>query len=307
MPTMKYIRETTKFRIEQDTVVSLGKFDGIHRGHEQLLERMWKKREQGLKTVLFTFDIPPNPGRTPNKVLTTNREKQGICERLGIDYLVECPFVDEIRCMDAEEFLAMLSERLQVKAIVAGKDFHFGYQRRGDYHMLREYQSRYGYEATVVDKICYKNREISSTYIREEVLKGDMKIAYTLLGYHYFIQGIVQHGRHMGETVFGIPTVNVLPPEEKLLPPFGVYVCEIEVDGRLYPGIADIGKKPTVKGNNPVAVEAHIFDFEKDLYGQEIRIYLKERTRGEEKFETLEALKAQLEQDIACGRAYFQM
>ncbi|MCI5622092.1 MAG: bifunctional riboflavin kinase/FAD synthetase [Lachnospiraceae bacterium] len=302
---MEYIKGTTSFQITYDTVISLGKFDGIHRGHELLLEQMMKKRDAGLKTVIFTFDVPPKPGQEAGKVLTTNREKEEICRILGIDYLIECPFVDEIRHMEAEDFIRMIVESLHLKCVVVGTDFRFGHERKGDYHMLVDFAKIYGYEVIVVDKMQDQGRDISSTYIREEIQKGNIEKANSLLGYDFFIQGIVQHGRHMGQAVLGVPTVNLIPPEEKLLPPFGVYVCEIEALGKTWHGIADIGRKPTVEGNNPVAVEANIFDFTGNLYGEQIKVSLKKWTRGEMKFDTLEDLKCQIQSDIAFARHYF--
>ncbi|MGN0343128.1 MAG: bifunctional riboflavin kinase/FAD synthetase [Roseburia sp.] len=302
---MEYIRGTTSFKISYDTVISLGKFDGFHRGHELLLEHMMEKKSTGLKTVIFTFDVPPKPGQEPGKVLTTNREKEEICRMFGIDYLIECPFADEIRNMEAEDFIRMIVSELHVKCVVVGTDFRFGHGRRGDYRMLMHYAGIYGYEVIVVDKMQDQGRDISSTYIREEVQKGNMEKANKLLGYDFFVQGTVQHGRHMGQAVLGVPTVNLLPPEEKLLPPFGVYVCEVEAVGKIWHGIADIGKKPTIHGENPVAIEAHIFDFNGNLYGEQIKISLKKRTRGEMKFDSLEDLKRQIESDIVYGRHYF--
>ena len=138
---MKYIRNTTDFYIEENTVLSLGKFDGIHRGHEQLLQYFAKKKDEGLAGAIFTFDIPPrrNVQNVEAKVLTTNEEKRHMFEHLGIDYVVECPFTQEIMCMEPEDFIAKIVRQLHVKCMVVGEDFHFGHNRRGDYHMLRQY------------------------------------------------------------------------------------------------------------------------------------------------------------------------
>ena len=151
---MKYIRNTTDFYIEENTVLSLGKFDGIHRGHEQLLQYFAKKKDEGLAGAIFTFDIPPrrNVQNVEAKVLTTNEEKRHMFEQLGIDYVVECPFTQEIMCMEPEDFIAKIVRQLHVKCMVVGEDFHFGHNRRGDYHMLRQYAGKYGYEVIVVDK-----------------------------------------------------------------------------------------------------------------------------------------------------------
>lgn len=138
---MKYIKNTLDFHVEEPTVISLGKFDGIHRGHELLMEKLAQKKEEGLKAAIFTFDIPPkkNVEHIEAKVLTTNEEKMHIFEGIGIDYLIECPFTREVMCMEPEDFIRMLVEKLNVKCIVAGEDFHFGHNRRGDYQMLKRY------------------------------------------------------------------------------------------------------------------------------------------------------------------------
>ena len=172
---MKYIRNTTDFYIEENTVLSLGKFDGIHRGHEQLLQYFAKKKDEGLAGAIFTFDIPPrrNVQNVEAKVLTTNEEKRHMFERLGIDYVVECPFTQEIMCMEPEDFIAKIVRQLHVKCMVVGEDFHFGHNRRGDYHMLRQYAGKYGYEVIVVEKIKEDSRDISSTFVREEIAAGN--------------------------------------------------------------------------------------------------------------------------------------
>lgn len=305
---MEYIKGTTNFSISEKSVISLGKFDGLHKGHELLLEHMMKKKEEGLRTVLFTFDVPPRPEALEEnqKVLTTNDEKMVICESQGIDYLIECPFTPEIMNMEAEHFIEMLVKHLHMKCVVVGTDFHFGHNRGGDYQLLEQCAGQYGYEVIVVDKVRFEERDISSTFIREEVIEGNMERVSYLLGYDYFVHGTVIHGRKMGGPVLGIPTANVIPAKNKLLPPFGVYVCEVMVGEETFPGIADIGCKPTISGENPVAVEAHIFDFNQNLYDKEVKILFKERVRAEMKFDSLEALKEQMQQDIAFGRYYFQ-
>ena len=152
---MKYLKNTTEFYIEESTVLSLGKFDGIHRGHELLMEHLASKKEAGLAAVIFTFNIPPRKSveQVEAKVLTTNEEKMHIFEQIGIDYLVECPFTKEIMCMEPEDFIAKIVHQLHVKCFVVGSDFHFGHNRRGDYHMLKDLSDKYGYEVLVIDKI----------------------------------------------------------------------------------------------------------------------------------------------------------
>lgn len=303
---MKYIRNTTDFYIEENTVLSLGKFDGIHRGHELLLEYLSAKKEEGLAGVIFTFDIPPrkNVERIEAKVLTTNEEKMHIFEQFGIDYLVECPFTREIMCMEAEDFIEKIVGQLHVKCMVVGEDFHFGHNRRGDYQMLQAYAEQYGYEVIVVKKMQEDERDISSTFVREEIAEGNIDKANHLLGYRYFVTGMVAHGNQIGRTI-GIPTINQLPPEEKLLPPNGVYMTEVFIDEQKYRGITNVGCKPTIEGKNPIGVETHLLDFHGDVYDKLVTVEFISRVREERKFASINELKEQMQNDIAYGRAYF--
>ncbi|MGN0141106.1 MAG: bifunctional riboflavin kinase/FAD synthetase [Roseburia sp.] len=303
---MKYIRNTTEFHMEKPTVLSLGKFDGIHRGHELLLEQLAKKREEGLATVIFTFDIPPrkNVAKVESQVLTTNEEKMHRFARMGIDYLVECPFTSEIMCMEAEDFLRKIVEELKVRCFVVGDDFHFGHNRRGDYRMLNQYADAYGYQVIVVEKMKEDRRDISSTFVREEIAAGNIEKANHLLGYRYFVSGRVEHGNRIGRTI-GIPTMNQLPPPEKLLPPFGVYVTEALIGEQCYRGVTNVGCKPTIAGNNPVGVETHLLDFAGNVYEEFVTVEFLSRVRSEKKFESIDELKKQMQNDIAYARAYF--
>lgn len=304
---MKYIRNTVDFQIEEDTVISLGKFDGIHRGHELLMERLAEKKREGLKAAIFTFDIPPrrNVQHVEAKVLTTNEEKMHIFEEMGIDYLIECPFTEEVMHMEPEDFIRMLVERLHVKCIVAGEDFRFGHNRRGDYRMLQEYAGKLGYEALILTKMKEDARDISSTFVREEIAAGNIEKANHLLGYRYFVKGMVKHGNQIGRTI-GIPTINLIPPDEKLLPPFGVYVSEVAIGEERYQGVTNVGCKPTIEGNNPVGVETYLLDFHENVYDRIVTVEFISKIRAEHKFENIEALKEQMENDIAYTEAYFR-
>ena len=306
---MKYIKQSMTFKIQEPTVLSLGKFDGLHRGHELLLQYMAKKKKEQkeLKTVIFTFDIPPREQiqNVPAQVLTTSSEKEWLFQKLGIDYVIECPFTPEVRHMEPEEFIRRIVFGFHVNYMVVGTDFRFGHRRRGDYHMLQDCAPQYGYEVAVMDKIQENGRDISSTYVREEITAGNIEKANELLGYPFFVEGTVLHGRKMGRAVLGIPTINLIPPPAKLLPPFGVYVSLTEWEGQKIPGITNVGCKPTVEGENPVGVETHLLDFSKDLYGKEVRVRFLKRVRPEHKFASLESLKAQMEQDIQYANMYF--
>ncbi len=305
---MIYLRGTTDFSIEAPTVITFGKFDGIHRGHRLLLEALLKKKEEELEGVVFTFDIPPRKKVEGDRgeVLTTNEEKLHIFENFGVDYVIECPFNEEIRSMEAVEFIRMIVENLHVKCMVVGTDFHFGYQRAGDYRLLQEYAKELGYEVLVIDKMKSEGRDISSTLVRDHIKEGQIEKANELLGYPYFVQGIVEHGNEIGRTI-GFPTINLVPEEEKLLPPFGVYITKVLIGGEEYCGITNVGCKPTIEGVNPVGVETHVLDFSDDVYDMSVEVEFLHRIRAEVKFNSIDELKAQLQQDIKIANIYFDL
>lgn len=307
---MKYISDTTEFQIEEPTIVTLGKFDGRHRGHQKLLRTMEElKRSLGYSTAIFTFSIAPSAMVTgePQTVITTNLERRGNMEKMGIDYLVEYPFTQEARHTPPEEFVKeILVRRMRAKAMVVGPDCSFGYRGAGNAALLDAMSAECGYELHVIEKERDDLRDISSTYIREELDAGNVAKANELLGEPYAIHGTVVHGNHIGGSILGFPTANLIPPAIKRLPRFGVYVSRVLVDGVYYRGVTNIGRKPTVHGDNPVGVETYIFDLDRDIYGAFIEVQLLEFDRGEQKFASLEELKARIEQDKAFAAAYYE-
>ncbi|WP_200801226.1 bifunctional riboflavin kinase/FAD synthetase [Clostridium sp. Marseille-P2415] len=307
---MEYITGTREFQIEEPAVVTLGKFDGRHRGHQKLLKRMAEvKEEKGYKTAVFTFDMSPNAlvAGDPQKVITTNLERKNNLEKIGIDYLVEYPFTEETARMEPEEFVRhVLTGQMNARAIVVGTDCSFGYRGAGNAERLSQWKERYGYELTVIPKEQDDHRDISSTYIREQLDAGNMEKANELLGEPYAIHGTVVHGNHIGGAVLGFPTANIIPPPEKHLPVFGVYVSRVYVDGTYYGGITNIGRKPTVEGGSPVGAETFIYGINEDIYGKTIEVQLLHFLRPERRFEGLEQLKAQIENDREYGMRYLR-
>ena len=297
---MEYISKTLDFHVDDPSVITMGKFDGLHRGHETLIEILKEKTStDSLKSIVFTFDIPPRSevAGVEAKVLTTNEEKRYIFEEAGVDYLIECPFTKDVMCMEPGAFVEWIVKNLNVKCIVVGKDFHFGHKRAGDYKLLEKLSDELSYELIVLDKLQEDNRDISSTYIREEIAKGNIKKANHLLGYSYFVKGRVVHGRRIGRTI-GIPTVNLILPEEKLLPPFGVYVTKIIVKDKEYFGVTNVGRKPTIAGDNPIGVETYIIDFSQEVYDEVVTVMFVEFIRPEKKFDSIDDLKYQMSADI---------
>lgn len=307
---MKYITGTKNFRITEPAVVTIGKFDGRHRGHQKLLKRMLEvSAETGWKTAVFSFDSAPVAfveGKSQS-VITTNFERKNNLERIGIDYLVEYPFDEETSHMSPENFVKdILVSQMNARVIVVGTDCSFGYRGAGNAASLEEWKERYGYELIVIRKEQEDNRDISSTYVREELDAGNIEKANELLGEPYAIHGTVVHGNHIGGSVLGFPTANLIPPPEKHLPAFGVYVSRVYMDGRYYGGVTNIGKKPTVEGGSPTGVETFIYGIDKELYGNNIEVQLLTFIRPEKRFNNLDELKAQIGKDRDFGLEYLK-
>ena len=307
---MRVITGTREFQIEEPTAVTIGKFDGRHKGHQKLLrEMLYFKERQGLKAAVFTFDMAPSGvmrGQIQT-VITTNQERRNKMAKVGIDYLVEYPFDQETAHMQPEDFVSeVLVRQMHAKAVVVGTDCSFGYKGKGNVQLLKEMSKSCGFEAVIIEKEQDDHRDISSTYVREELDLGNIEKANELLGEPYAIHGVVVHGNHIGGTVLGFPTANILPPPEKHLPPFGVYVSQVLGDGRLYRGETNIGKKPTIAGESPVGVETFIMGLEENLYGKEIEVQLLNFERPEQKFASLKELKERIEKDKEYAAAFFE-
>ena len=305
---MQYIANTKEFHIAEPTVVSIGKFDGLHCGHKKLVAEMMKYREQIRKTAMFTFSTPPGTlvkGIAQN-VLMTNREREQLLEEAGLDYLVEYPFDEEVRTMDPEAFVSeILIGKMNAQVIVTGPDCRFGYKAAGDRELLERLADKYGYRYIVVEKAKDSDYKIiSSTYVRELLADGQVFKANKLLGYRYYITGVVEHGNAIGHKKL-YPTANIIPPPEKHLPKFGVYVSRVTVDGEIYAGLSNVGRKPTIKGNNPAGVETYLYDFHGNLYEKEIKVELLDFVRPEIKFSSIEELKAQLDYDVKTCRELY--
>lgn len=305
---MKYINEMAQMQSEWPTAVTLGKFDGFHRGHQMLLSRILQERPADCLAVVFTFDVPPVSymNHEPVKTLLSWPEKCDLVRDLGADWLVACPFTEEIRSMTARRFVEeVLVNRLRVREIVTGADFRFGYQRSGDVALLQELSTIYGYRLQVVDKARDDGQVISSTLIRAELAGGNMERVNRLLGYPFHVTGEVVHGARLGRTI-GMPTINQIPGAGKLLPPNGVYVTTVDLEGNRYPGVTNIGYKPTVSGKRVCGVETYLLDVNGDFYGKTAKVMLHAFVRPEQKFHSVEELTAQMNRDAARAAAYLE-
>ncbi|HUM82380.1 MAG TPA: bifunctional riboflavin kinase/FAD synthetase [Lachnospiraceae bacterium] len=299
---MHVIYDTIKFSRPGPCAITLGKFDGVHRGHRALVDSIQKYKNEenrGAETVVFSFDAA-------SATLLTKEERRAMLEEIGVDCLIECPFVPEIITTEAEDFVKdILVQGLHAAYIAVGPDFHFGYKRMGDTELLRKLGKQYGFRVEVISRVTDHGREISSTRIRKCLEKGEMERVGEMLGYPFFVTGPVLHGKKIGRTL-GFPTANLIPGKDKLLPPNGVYAVRSAVGGRSYCGITDIGTKPTVDGQF-VGVETYLYgcDESTDLYGEKQKVELLHFLRPEKKFASLEALKIQIEKDRESGKAFF--
>lgn len=307
---MKYIQGVEEFRLNEPTAVTLGKFDGVHIGHQKLISIVKEKAIQNdVLSVAFTFDRIPLSICPQNfqHFITTNTERKRIMEEYGLDVEVEYPFTERLMNTEPEEFIKhIIIGKLNAKYVVVGTDYRFGKNRLGNVDMLIEKGPKYGFETIVVEKEKYQEREISSTYVREELKLGHMETANMLLGRPYSIYGIVAKGNQLGRTI-DIPTVNIYPSESKLLPPNGVYASVTEFDGKKYYGVTNVGTKPTVSDDFEISVETNIFDFDRDIYGKSINVSLMHFLRPEMKFESIEALQKQMKSDAEFARDMFMV
>lgn len=301
---MQIIKSLDELNIEAQTAIALGKFDGIHIGHMKLINSILAKRSEGLKSLVFTFDtsaVSFFSGRTIKEV-TTLKEKEYIFEQLGIDYLVEYPLTKESSLVNPSDFIKdILCRGLGMKYMAAGEDVSFGAKGAGNAALLSSMADECGYELEIIDKLKYGDREVSSTYIREEIEMGHMEVVSELLGHPYSFAGVVARGKQLGRR-FGMPTMNQYPDAEKILPPFGVYYSKILYKDKWYNGITNIGIRPTLEDGEHVSVESYLYDFDEEIYGQEIVTSLTGFKRPEMRFDSIDALKAQIGQDIEDGR-----
>ena len=303
---MKIIQGSLEFELNSDTAVAIGKFDGMHLGHRKLLEAVLEKKKQGLLACVLTFDPSPAVffGFSDGYELNTKEEKWALFEKLGVDVLVEFPMRVETAKMSPKDFVEdILVKRMHTKWMIAGTDVSFGDKGAGDAKLLEQLSTVYDYDLVTIDKVQYEGEDISSTRIRKCLEKGQIDYVTRLLGAPYSISGTVIHGKALGRKM-GMPTVNILPAENKLMPPCGVYFSQVHMDGKVYPAISNIGYKPTVNKERVLGVETYLYDFDEDIYEKEISVSLLSYKRPEKQFATIDDLKRQMEEDIRAGKEF---
>lgn len=294
---MKYITGIQSYHGTKKTAVTMGKFDGLHRGHQKLVDKIREYASDDCESVLCAFDMHRD-------AIMTNRERREHLEG-KIDWLIDCPFTKDLKNMEAEDFIRnILCGKLGAAHIAVGRDFVFGHDKRGSVKMLEAFAGEYGYTLDVMEKERYHDIVISSTYIRDALAQGDVELAEKLLGYPYELTGIVQHGQQLGRTL-GFPTMNIEPEAQKIMPRYGVYACRVKIDGKWYNGVGNAGVKPTVTDERRRLLEVYVYGYEGDAYGKEVTARFCGFERPEVKFGSVDELKEQVMKDMQYGIDFF--
>ena len=304
----------------QNAVITIGTFDGVHTGHQQIIKQLIEaaKKVNG-ESVIVTFHPHPRKilGASKEiKLINTIDEKIALLAAKGIDHLVVIPFTEIFSQQTAEEYINdFLVAKFHPHTIIIGYDHRFGQGRKGDYHLMEEYSEKCNYHLLEIPAHVLNEVSVSSTRIREAIINADISTANELLGYHFFFEGLIVEGNRLGRTI-GYPTANLkIINEEKLIPGNGVYAVELSmVNGEsnidnspltIHQGMMNIGNRPTINGTTKT-IEVNIFNFDENIYGKTIRVFLKKHLRAEQKFSGLDALKEQLAKDKIEAMAFLQ-
>jgi len=298
-------------KITESTVLTMGNFDGMHLGHRKLLQELIKGAA-GLDAVPIVLSYLEHPGhyvhfKHPVPILTPRVCKLELFREIGVDHIYYLNFTSETAHVSALDFLQnVVMDCFNPLLIVSGYDTHFGYQRQGNSEFLQLHEPDFGYHTLQIPPVLYKNDIISSTLIREKLTKGDLATANAMLGKPYRLYGTVTHGIQLGR-VIGFPTVNLnLLDNEQLIPANGVYLSAVNIAGKRYFGLTNIGTSPTVKNNAQIEIETHILDFDNNVYAEYIRLDLLEYLREERKFADMTELKHAISKDIEYSKGLLQ-
>lgn len=282
----------------QHAAVTIGNFDGVHLGHQEMVNKVvTQAKSHGVRSLLICFEPQPLEffSETPPARLTTFAEKEKLLRALGIDEIWCIEFNEDFAKMKAEDFVkGILLDKLAVSYVLVGEDFRFGFQREGNLTLLQDMGKEHGFEAQAINTIKFENKKVSSTQIRANLKQGFFDEAAELLGRPYSMTGTVIEGDKRGREL-GYPTANI-DPQRKVLPMRGVFAVEVLGLDKTYKGMANLGTRPTVDGMRTL-LEVHMFDFDQDVYGKEISVVFMQKTRDEQRFESVNALKQQLRED----------
>ncbi len=280
--------------------IALGNFDGLHQGHMKLINTVIEKStREGLSSLVYTFAIHPVNVISNKKILpilTTNTQKSELLKNTKLDYLYFESFDESFMLMSAEDFVKkILVDKFNVKIIVVGFDYRFGYKGAGDVNLLNSLAKIYGFKVYVIEPVKLGDTIISSSVIRRLIACGDVEQASTFLNRNYSIIGTVVKGKELGRKI-GFPTINIIPKSGILIPANGVYASNVVLNGKKYNSITNVGTNPTV-GDIGIRIETHIIDYSGSLYGEEVEVFFLKKIRDERKFNSLEELIEQIKKD----------
>jgi len=306
---MKIFHGTENANIQKPTVLTLGVFDGLHLGHQLIMQTVVERaKAANAVPTAITFDPHPRAVLHPESappLLQTLDQRLANFEVLGIEQAIVIPFSLEFASLPAEDFLAdIIHDRLHAKEVYLGKGFAFGRGRGGNIDLLRKMSSELGFVADEVPEVCLRGQRISSSRIRERLAEGRVNLVRRMLGRPYGVDGVIIRGNRRGHTI-GFPTAN-LKPHNRVIPKFGVYATATLVDGTWRRSITNIGVRPTFEQDADPSIETYIFDFNEELYGDVLRVRFLHRIRDERKFDGIEELKAQIEKDTGRALNYFR-
>jgi riboflavin kinase/FMN adenylyltransferase len=287
-----------------DTCVAFGRFDGIHRGHKAVAQKLVEQKGKNLTSVLLSLDYDPCSIFGVNDVIYTEEEKSFILGENAPQVMISYPFDSETALMEPEDFIRnVIIEKLGAKIIVAGRNCSFGRDGKGSLETIESLASEYGYSVICVETVMDEGEAVTSERIHRAFEDGLLEKANRLLGHVFTMYGEVAHGKALGRTV-GMPTANLAVPENKLIPKHGVYGTLSEIDGVVVQGLTNIGKRPSVDDHSYVTIETFLLDFSKDIYGKKISLEVHAFIRGVHKFNNLDEVKKQDEKDIESIRTY---
>lgn len=299
----KIYNQLNQLQINNGTIVTIGTFDGVHLGHKKILNKLIdKKKHCGLETLVFTFEPHPRkvlfPEQKDLKLITNTEEKVSLLEEIGIDHVLVYPFNKSFSEINPDEYIGeILVNQLKVKCIIVGYDHRFGKNRAGGLDLLIKYAEKYNYEVLEIAAEDINSINISSTQIRKAIESGNIELANQFLGYSFFISGKVKEGKKLGRTI-GFPTANIsISDADKIIPKNGVYAVKVSINDLTFNGMLNIGVNPTVSTTLQLKMEVHLFDFNQEIYGKDIKVSFINRIRDEQKFSGIDALKNQLELD----------
>jgi len=296
---LKVVNSLNKYKSKNKSIVTLGTFDGVHIGHQKIIEQLNKDKKDA-KSVLLTFFPHPRmvlQDASDLKLLNTIEEKKQLLAKFGLDTLIVEPFTKEFSRLTALNFVRdILINKLHIKKLVIGYDHRFGKNREGSFENLQELSELYNFDLEQIKAQDIKEVAVSSTKIRKALEEGDIEKANNYLGYEYLLTGNVVHGRGLGKK-WHYPTINLdIPESYKLIPKTGVYIVKTTIDDTVYFGMMNIGNRPTVNGKHQT-IEVHLFDFNQDVYGEKIQVNVMKRLRDEKKFNSVNELIQQIKED----------